>query len=332
MPQLYLRHWLSEHGEVHLYRTVVSHPNVPLWTSRRSSKSVLSLDRLYSLSDSVGAALNPEEWFGRYVENPAADPLRRAVSDERMTRSDWQALILFLAAQDLRTPSRYLQQFKQWEKTFPEIATEAIREIEERVSGRGVDEESTRDEAQDGPIPLPLRVEVREGPDGDDGEIGVELTLGRQLWMREVHRMLTSTVRVLQRHRWTMLKPPHDMSWFTSDNPVVRLHYSGEEDYSLDGGWGRPGAEIFLPLSPEHLMYTRVGHPRHPRGTRVSRQIAERIQKMLAENARAMIIATAPDPAIVELRPRLVDAEAFAQEQQLWATWDDVQTSAEEGA
>ena len=126
--------------------------------------------------------------------------------------------------------------------------------------------------------------------------------------------MLTdsSAFRTLLQHRWTILHPAEGFTWFTSDCPVIRLNYYKKGQYDFKGGWGRKGGEILFPLSPHHLMYTKIGD-RKPwrRGTTVSPWFTEHVQQMIAEHAYRYIFAAAENSIVSKLRPRIVNRDKF---------------------
>ena len=123
--------------------------------------------------------------------------------------------------------------------------------------------------------------------------------------------------------------PPDDLSWFTSDDPVVRLNYYGNGTYDFKGGWGNPGTEIFLPLSPRHLLYTKVGAYPPRRGSIVPCAKADMIRRFIAEHAHRFIFAASADIEVPGLRPRIVDAALLRDEREQWSRWNEDQTSAE---
>lgn len=82
------------------------------------------------------------------------------------------------------------------------------------------------------------------------GQLKAEMIVGRGLWFSGMRHLLTHTVKHLERHKWTILRPPEDLSWFTSDDPVIRLNYYDAGRYDFNGGWGNKGTEIILPLAP----------------------------------------------------------------------------------
>src|SRR5664279_1512349 len=99
VPRVYLKHFAAEPGHVFAYRTLVSHPNVPLW-KKCSTKSIAYREHLYTRLVSGVESDEVEKWLDREFEAPAEEALRRAVTDSRMYPEDWRALVRFLAAQD----------------------------------------------------------------------------------------------------------------------------------------------------------------------------------------------------------------------------------------
>jgi hypothetical protein len=176
---------------------------------------------------------------------------------------------------------------------------------------------------------FPLRTSIHTNPKNDGGLLRVDVTVGRSLWLWNLKHLLTKTLNVLLRHRWTILKSPPGIEWLTSDAPVVRLNYRDENNYDLTGGWGSIGTEILLPLSPNHLMYTRIGSKPPVRGTVVSEEVATGIQRFIVENAHRYIYGRSPNTAVMDWRPRIVDSIAFHSEAQQWKSWNGDQSCAE---
>ena len=166
-------------------------------------------------------------------------------------------------------------------------------------------------------------------PGKDVGRLKTEIIVGRDLWLWSVRRVLTTTLKYLLQHKWTILKPPRNYSWFTSDNPVIRLNYYGNGGYDFKGGWGNPGSEIIVPLSPHHLLYTQIGKRPPLRGTMMPVDQARMIRLFIAEHAHRMIFASSVDSEIPKLRPRRVDAGLLKSETQYWRRWHDEQVAAE---
>ncbi len=158
---------------------------------------------------------------------------------------------------------------------------------------------------------------------------GATMLVGRGMWFFSMRHVLTGSATVLHDHRWSILAPCEGLTWFTSDDPVIRLNYYSEGKYDFKGGWGKHGTEIFLPLSPRHLLYTRIGFKPPPRGEVLSRAKTEAIRRCIAEHAFRMVFAKVPDEDVPNLRPRLVNDRLFREEREHWQQWRAEQSAAE---
>ena len=170
----------------------------------------------------------------------------------------------------------------------------------------------------------PLPIPKYSGTEDED-----EVVAGRGLWLFSIKHLLTRTLKVLHEHRWSILAPPDGLSWFTSDDPVMRLNYYANGSYDFKGGWGNPGTKILLPLSPRHLLYAKVGERPPRRGEKVSGPLGDMIRRFTAEHAHRMIFAASPDEEVPSLRPRTENQDMFRSEAEQWRKWHDEQTAAE---
>lgn len=166
-------------------------------------------------------------------------------------------------------------------------------------------------------------------PGEEQGMLGIETVVGRGLWLFSLKQLLTRTVNALMAHKWTILRSPEGIEWLTSDDPVVRLNYHNPTKYDFGGGWGSVGTEIFLPLSPRHLLYTKIGTKPPQRGTVVSTEPAGWLQRFTIEHAHRFIIAKEENESVSKIRPRIVDPAAFKTEKEQWKRWHEEQTVAE---
>jgi hypothetical protein len=137
-------------------------------------------------------------------------------------------------------------------------------------------------------------------------------------------------VNVLYKHKWTILRPPEGITWLTSDNPVIRLNMSSPTKYNFDGGWNSRGTCIFLPLGPEHLLYTQVGERPPERGERMLEEHADLVRKFTAQHAWRMIFAREQETDVTVFRQRIVNPEEVQREREQWSTWNAQQVLAEQ--
>lgn len=271
------------------------------------------------------------DWLDREFEKPAEEALKKARTGARMSCEEWKHLIRFVAAQDVRTPAYFWEQAKRLDEHLPSLMQStmdaAIKRLEESAKATETAKLNSLPRAQrEG---LPLRVTVKRDASGG-GQVGAEILRGRQLWLWTIRRHLTANIPALLQHRWTILAPANGFTWFTSDNPVVRLNFNTLRDYNFKGGWGSTGTEIFLPLDAEHLMFTHIGNRRaRQRGERMTRVETELIRRFTAEHAWRLILADEPNDEVPELRPRTVDSDSFEHERSQWANWHQQQSEAE---
>lgn len=329
VPCAYLKNWIAADGHLYSYRTLVSHSGVPLW-KRSSPRGVAYHWNLYTRIVEGRESHDVEKWLDHEIERPAEDALQKAISGTRLAPSDWRRLVRFLAAQDVRTPTRFRESQQRWDTTLPRLLEDVVKKsIEELELHDRLGEplpQSPRSRGNE----LPMRVRTEVIPGQAFGKLEARILAGRSLWLFEIRHAIEKTAEILNQHRWTILSPPEDLLWFTSDTPVVRLNFYGIGHYDLKGGWGVEKTDIFLPLGPRHLLYTQVGDKRPPtRGERCPLDQAIAFRRFIAKNADQIIISVQTDVDVPTLRPRIVDAGAFRAERESWRKWHEEQSSAE---
>lgn len=329
VPRTYLRRWADENGRVWMYRLLVPHANSAEWWSA-SSKGVVFRQHLYTRAAPEGLTDQIERWLEAEFEFPAADVLQKVWDGARLTRQDWEKLIKFLAAQDVRTPARMVEILERMRTTLPDLVQTTLEDtvafLEDKLA-RGEKIPPLPDSPELQAFPGRLTMQSVEG--ADHGLAKYEVTVGRSLWHWNMKRLLAHTADILLMHRWTILHCPKGMQWLTSDDPVIKLNYYAHEKYDFKGGWASVGTEIFMPLTPKHLLYTKVGERPPSRGHVVQLWFAELIQRFSVEHASRLVLSSRPDPTVAGLRPRQVDSDRYQEERQAWANWHAEQVEAE---
>lgn len=326
VPEMYLKNWAKQ-SEVATYALLVPNASVPHW-KHRSLRGIGYHRHLYTYQGRDGESDTFERWLSEKFESPAISAIQKVLHTQKLNGEDWYHLVRFLAAQDVRTPARLHEFMQRHEKTLQQdinqIVEASIAQLEDLVHhNRPLPKAESRLTITESPF----KVSIRRNPEGD-GHCKAETVLGRKLWMHMSELVLTDTLQHLLKHRWTIFEAPPGITWLTSDKPVVRLNYYEPGKYDFKGGWASQGSEILFPLSPRHLMYTRIGHPTAQRKEIVSEELALLINQFIAEHAHRHIFAIAPC-AIEEIRPRHVSLDAFLQEKQSWETWHQQQSDAE---
>ena len=310
-----------------MYRLLVSHPKVPFWKPC-SPKGIAYHSHLYTRIVAGVETDDFERWLDREFEASAEEPLYKATSGARLTPEDWKRLIRFVAAQDVRTPARLSEHLTRWQHQLPGILDSTLhksaRKLEDACrNGKKIEYQECKEVEY-----IPLRVTTDKDTEQGLGQLKAEVLIGRGLWLFSMRHLLTKTVTVLQQNRWTILTAPDGIEWLTSDDPVVRLNYYRPDVYDFRGGWGNPGTEILLPLSPRHLLYTKVGVRPPPRGE-FPRNMSKLIRRFLAEHAHRLIFSSQSDSEVFELRPRVVDPIAVKNEIEQWRRWHEEQSASE---
>jgi hypothetical protein len=330
VPQLYLKQWSSDGQKVCTYRILVSHDKVPEW-NYQSISAVGNQRDLYTDFENGEEVDRFEKWMQSEFENPVQESIKNVQKERHLSAFDWDRLISFLAAQDVRTPHNYLESAEQWQTTLPGLIQRTLEESvrilenkEAQTANRIYSPETNKLLAGI----LDIKVVPSSESASGQGYIRAEVTVGRKLWLQSQELFLTRTINVLKKHKWCIARPARGYRWFTSDNPVTKLNFYGTDGYDLKGGWGRRGGNIFMPISPRHLLITQIGDELPDRLT-LSTDQTKQFQKFIAEGAFRWIFAREPQALVRQLRPRHVDAQAFKNEAEQWKTWHEQQRDVE---
>ncbi|HQT70572.1 MAG TPA: DUF4238 domain-containing protein [Thiobacillus sp.] len=331
VPEHYLKRWSGGTPRVWTYRLLVPHEHVQLWKNY-SLESIGRRNHLYTRIREGNESDELERWFSTNFECPANLIIEKVVTGEPLVPDDWRTLARFVALQDVRTPARMTEIIESARDYLPAMLKEVLEGAVEDIRA-AKDKDLPLPVIQDKPraIPLPMAVRTEIEPGAETGTLRIETVAGRGYWLYAVEVLLTQTVKLLESHRWTVVRPPVGMKWLTSDNPVVKLNFYSNGSFDLGGGWGNPGSEILLPLSPEYLLYTQVGkRPRFARGDRLPEPLASQIQGLIIKNAHRYIFSDQIDPAVPNARPRVVSKEMVRMEDLGWAEFHGAQTKAEQ--
>jgi hypothetical protein len=328
VPQLYLKNFATDSGEVLEYRILVSDPKVPIWKPVNVAGTGYEKN-LYTRIVRGEEADDIEQWLNREFESPAKEPFQKVLADRDLTQSDWEILIRFLASQIVRTPAFLIKNLPIWNRMAPMVLDQTTKDVEARLrkakeSGHKiVDDDTSLAEY------FPIKIDRKDLPEEKKVQFTTKLVVGRGLWFYTMKHILTNTLKVLHKHKWTILEAPDRLKWFTSDDPVLCLNFRSESDYDFNGGWNRERANILFPLSPRHLMFTEIGASSYPRRV-PSCYHARLFRRMIAEHAHRRIYSLTADSRVPQLKPRMEDALAYQNERKLWETWYEDQSRAEQ--
>ncbi len=176
---------------------------------------------------------------------------------------------------------------------------------------------------------FPLRVLIQPSSEEGLAQVKVEATAGRTLWLWGQRHTLKGIAKHLHEHQWTILVAPEGVTWPATDDPVIKLNFYSDHKYDFGGGWGSQGTEIFMPLDPKRLLYTRVGQEGFPKGTVLDRGRAQMLVKIMTEHAFRHVFSPHEDSRIASLRPRYVNEHAYQNERAEWSKWAQEQLAAD---
>lgn len=326
VPECYLKRWANSTGRVWVYRTLVSHPNVPTW--RHHSVPAIAYQRhLYTQILSGSASDSIESWLAQEFESPANEILEKAISESRLTSQDWHILIKFLAAQDIRTPAGLLEHVRYAQREHPKLLQGVLDDLKRKLDRGEMDDLQIQRNMPLNDFPLKITTSIEEG--AETGILKAETYAGRATCIHSLKHLLRRTRMVLNKHNWTIIKPAKGYYWPTSDNPVIKLNYYAPGKYDLRGGWGVKKGNIFFPIGPEHAMFVQIGDRPISKYTRVSEHLTIKLINFASENAHRQIFSHFKNYDIPKIRTRVVDSEKLTRENKEFSEWHKLNSEME---
>lgn len=323
-PQAYLRGWSKDGLKIECYRLLVSHERVPVW----STQSIISVGKRADLYTRPEKGVDSDEfelWLGKEIDDPGGELLHSLRRDGELGADEWRRFAYYIAALDLRTPAGYLRMQDMWKTSIPKALDGVVKRLRKYIESGGMLPPRERlQNLKAGSFALSITVEV--DPASGEQTLKAEVAAGRGAWVEEMRRLLESTAKVLCTHKWVALRPHPGCKWFTSDDPVVKLHAFRNGLFEFTGGWGKTGQEMYLPVSPELMVYTSFGS-----STQFSRVCTAEetllLQRMIASHASRMIFAESRPARAVMFKPRRIDPVQFREEEEAWAEWHKTHSS-----
>lgn len=331
VPQLYLKQWSDDGIHIWSYRILVSHEKVPEWINR-PIRGVAFQPDLYTSFENGKEIDEFEKWLEEDFEKPVQESIKKVLKNNDLSALDWERLATFLGAQDVRTPLSYIDSMERWRKTLPKLMQDTMEKSVNKLE----DMKSRGEKPHNPPITdnqflkttLTIQIQPPNESDTEHGYIRASINTGRALWIESQKLLLSKTITALQGHKWSIVHPAKGYQWFTCDHPVIKLNYYDNGNYDLKGGWGNKGTNIFMPISPRHLLFTQIGDEFADRFT-LSAEQTRKFQGFIAERSFRWIFAHRPLEFISKLRPRHVNPVVYSQEKEQWENWHEQQSKKE---
>lgn len=329
LPCVYLKHFANAQGTTSTYRLLVSRPRVKEWHSDHISAVGYHRD-LYTRFILGTETDDFELWLNKKFETPAESVLAKVHTNEEIGNPEWDILVEFLACQRVRTPAFFKKMLPRWHQLVPLVLNKTVAEVDAAILWSKITGEAPI-VTQEAPTlkDFPLKVQREDVPEEKVVRFRTEIAVGRSLWLSTMNLLLTHSIRFLHNHHWSIFHGAPGMNFFTSDDPVIQLNYRTHLDYDFNGGWGSKGTEILFPLSPRHIMYTKIGDRFPPRGLLLTESETDRFRQMIAKHAHRYIFALKEDAEVPNLRPRAVNPDLVEFEKKQWQHWHQEQIAAE---
>ena len=326
VPRFYLKNWSSDGKRIWGYRLLVSSENIVPWKQYLIDNIAYQQD-LYTLVDNGQEEDDFERFLEKEIEVPAQESIKKIVGNKELSSTDWERIVYFVAAQDLRTPLNYIEARKRWIETLEPVLQNSLENgVQKYIQHRDDTFKTAKTRSKYGIFDDLVKYEIIK--EKDQSYISAELPIGRKLWIAHQKYHLQNNVDALLSHKWSIISPAGGLTWPTSDHPVVKLEYTSDKKYNLKGGWGKNKTDIFMPISPNHLLFTEVGEEL-PDYYPFSFELTFRFIKFIAEKAFRFIFSEYRNHWLPIIRPRYVDPDEFKNEENQWKIWHEDQSESE---
>ena len=332
VPQFYLKRWSTNGHSVLDYRTIVHHPNEPIW-KRSSIKSVACWRDLYTEHDRESIDTKIENFFANHIEAPSKPVFQKLDNGESLSSRDMETLVNLLIAQLFRTPHAMAKEAQLMRGLFGRTVQETSETVARELIHGDVNPSSmVRDDyaSTNQPFPAtPLYIDL----DRSNNEMIVTTTVGRQGFLSAFGNFYYGRVgEALRSYLWRIVQMPIGAEMPTSDNPVTVFRIGGlNKRLIFNDGIGIPNTIILFPLDPRHALFTKVGMPFHQLLRFEPDAYDSRLFiKAIAQNVSWHIFSKSRIPAIQDIRPREANPEKATRLMTTRQKWDEMQVEVDE--
>lgn len=329
VPQATLRRWSDDGTHVYAYRILIPSPKVPEWR-RRSIRGLAYRRDLYTVFRGGEELDEFERWLSSEYEQPGLEAIDKLVRRARLTQADWHSMARFVAAQDVRTPLSFIESMRRWHQQIPELLDRTLQESIKQLEEENAKDVALHQTSEHNELSNLLEITITPPavPGSDLASVQATVPIGRRFWVASMRYLLTGAAETLCRHRWSVIEPAGDQEWPLTDHPALRLNYYRPGQYDFNGGWGNPGTEIMMPVSPRHLLYVQVGK-KIPNRLSFPPRHTSLVQQLLVKRAHRWVFGRRPFHWVADVRPRTVDRDQLAEEAKAWEGWHRDQLQSE---
>ena len=325
IPQFYLKNWSLDGKTIQTYSILVSNANVPYWT-RQPIKGSAVWNDFYTRMEGDKEIDDFEHWFDREFEAPAKPILDKLMGDQKISHQESIVLSHYIFSQYVRTPAAYQRLTKQSMQVLPTIIEKTVQKLNLDIDAIKKKELTPQFVAPIHNSLFPMKVAI----DKERSTIEVKALVGRGSYLDNLRHLLTHTLKVAEQYDWQVLHTPENISFPTSDDPVICINYRNENDYNFKGGWGQKSCNILMPLSPRKILFTEIGRTGPYHDLDYSPKFSQLFRRMIIQHAHRYVYADQPQKGMLELNARIVNRDLYEQEKQSMAGWHTEQTQAEQ--
>ena len=325
IPRFYLKNWSLDGKTIQTYSILVSNSKVPYWTQQSIKNSAVWND-FYTRTEGDKEVDDFEHWFDRKFETPVKPVFDKLLNDQKISREESIILSHFVFAQYVRTPAAYLRLAEQSRQAFPKIIEDTVSRLNKVAKNmqKGYPAPHIPDSIRNQLWPIKVVV------DKENSMVEIKTIVGRGLYLHNLKRLLSSTLKVAECHDWKILHASEDISFPTSDDPVICMNYRNEHDYDFNGGWGRENCNILMPLSPRLILFAQVGSNGPYTDLDFSPRYSQLFRRMIIQHAHRYVYSDRPQKGMLELNARVVNRDLYEKEKQGMAGWHIEQIQAEQ--
>ncbi len=324
IPQFYLKNWSLDGNTIYTYSLLVPNSKVPYWT-QQSIKNTAVWNNFYTRIEGEKEVDDFEHWFDREFEAPSKPVFDKLLSGQSISQEESIILSHFVFAQYLRTPAAYLRLSEHSAQIFPKKTEKIISKLNKKA-WRKRSTYSPQVENSDNNNLFPMKVNVNKV----NRTVEIKTIVGRSLYLHNLKRLLTSSLKKVEYYNWQVLHASEDVSFPTSDNPVICMNYRSKCEYDFNGAWGRKKCSIFMPLSPQLILFTQVGERGLHNNLYLSSESSQLFRRMIIQHAHRYVYAERPQKGMLKLNARVVSRDLYEREKQDIAGWHTEQIKAEQ--
>ena len=205
---------------------------------------------------------------------------------------------------------------------FPKSVRETIENLPKAIKSNKTCISTTKSEGEN---LFPLKVSL----DRENRIAKIRAVIGKGLYLHTLKHQLSETLKVAEYLNWKVIHAGGNVSFPTSDDPVICLNFRNRNDYDFNGGWKRKNCDILMPISPNMILFAEVGKKGDLDFLDYSSEHSLLFREMIIKHAYRYVYAEKRQRGMLALNPRIVSRELFEQEKESMSGWHTEQMQAE---